>query len=94
MFIRNLKIFFLALSCTLACAATEANAQERRTTDEETKGGIIQRVIKIEGAVEKPRTIFILPKADFFEETYLKRSFEDELLEPLGPEHVRDLILN
>ena len=56
----------------------------------EGEDAIINRTIKIEGSVEKPRTIFIVPKAILWKEDISSMSFIDELLEPVYPEHLME----
>lgn len=77
--------FLLAASYPLMAAETEK-------TDTE---GVIHRTITIEGEVDKPRTIFIVPKARFFGGgDYLNKSYRDRLLEPLRPESTKDILSN
>lgn len=48
---------------------------------------IIERIIKIEGTIEKPRVIFIVPRAKLWRKNmYLTKSFDVEMLEPEYPE--------
>jgi hypothetical protein len=47
---------------------------------------IIERVIKIEGSVEKPRVIFIVPRAKLWKDDFLKKSFLPDILKPVYPE--------
>ena len=58
------------------CAAIDA-------ADE--KEAVIERVIKIEGTVEKPRVIFIVPKAKLWSGSVTDKSYRDEFLKPLYP---------
>ena len=47
---------------------------------------IITRVIKIEGSVEKPRVIFIVPKARLWRAHITDKDFTEELLRPRRPD--------
>jgi hypothetical protein len=47
---------------------------------------IITRVIKIEGSVEKPRVIFIVPKARLWRAHIIDKDFTEELLRPIRPD--------
>lgn len=49
------------------------------------KKQIIERVIKIEGSRERPRILFIVPKARLWESDILNKSFREEFLEPVLP---------
>lgn len=46
---------------------------------------IIERVIKIEGTIEKPRVIFIVPRAKLWRDEFLKKSFLQDILKPVYP---------
>ena len=46
---------------------------------------IIERVIKIEGMLEKPRVIFIVPRARLWKEYIFRKSFVRNLMEPVHP---------
>ena len=49
------------------------------------KDAVTERVIKIEGTVEKPRVIFIVPKAKLWSGSVTDKSYRDEFLKPLYP---------
>lgn len=55
---------------------------------------VVERIIKIEGSLERPRVIFILPRAKLWKEDLSKRSFVGEILEPVYPETVIEDILS
>ncbi|MCK4846419.1 MAG: hypothetical protein KAS88_02020 [Deltaproteobacteria bacterium] len=46
---------------------------------------IVERVIKIEGSIEKPRVIFIVPKARLWRADITEKDFTEELLRPMRP---------
>lgn len=75
----SMKIGFFAL-LILLISPLHSYALEGEDT-------IINRTIKIEGSVEKPRTIFIVPKALLWKEDIAGKRFVDELLKPVYPEH-------
>ena len=50
------------------------------------KNAVTERVIKIEGTVEKPRVIFIVPKAKLWSGSITDKSYRDEFLKPLYPD--------
>lgn len=47
---------------------------------------IIEKIIKIEGTIEKPRVLFILPRARIWREDPLRKSFFDDIIKPVYPE--------
>ena len=47
---------------------------------------ITERTIKIEGTVEKPRVLFIVPRARIWKEFSFHKSFHEEILTPVYPE--------
>lgn len=53
---------------------------------------VIERTIRIEGTVEKPRIIFIVPRAKLWkEDLFYKKSFTTNILHTVYPEHlIRD----
>lgn len=54
---------------------------------------IIERTIKIEGVVEKPRVFFIVPRAKIWKEYSIKKSFYTDILKPVYPEaFVKDFL--
>ncbi|MCK4738819.1 MAG: hypothetical protein KAT46_02620 [Deltaproteobacteria bacterium] len=55
---------------------------------------VIQRVIKIEGSIEKPRTIFILPRAKLWGGSVLEKSFRQEFLTPIFPAELTASTMN
>ncbi|MEK6531599.1 MAG: hypothetical protein AABZ23_03790 [Deltaproteobacteria bacterium] len=52
---------------------------------DQTPQEIIERVIKIEGTIEKPRVIFIVPRARLWRDEFLKKSFLQDILKPVYP---------
>ena len=56
---------------------------------------VVERIIKVEGSLERPRVIFILPRAKLWKEDISKKSFVGEFLEQIYPETViEDIISN
>ncbi len=47
---------------------------------------VVERVIKIEGVLEKPRVIFIVPRAKLWKEGTGGKSFLSDILTPVYPE--------
>lgn len=77
-------LIFLAVSLIYS---TKGVAAEPEPAEEE----VTERIIEIKGTLEKPRVIFIVPKARLkkevrSEEEPLKRSFVSEILKPVYPE--------
>lgn len=78
---RFLFIFISIFVLIVSLAPCRSLAVE--TTD--GKDVIIERVIKIEGTVEKPRVIFIVPKAKLWSGNITDKRYRDEFLKPLYP---------
>lgn len=72
------SIFVVIAAITLGYAEDNRNQQENLD--------IVSRTIRIEGSPEKPRVIFIVPKAKVWDNSVARRSFLKELLEPASPE--------
>ena len=49
---------------------------------------ITERVIKIQGKVEKPKVIFIVPRANLWKKDIFKKSFLQDILKPAYPEAI------
>lgn len=49
---------------------------------------VIERVIKIEGVLEKPRVIFIVPRAKLWKDMAGVKSFVPDILTPVYPEQL------
>ncbi len=47
---------------------------------------ITERTIKIEGTVEKPRVLFIVPRARIWKDYSFHKSFYEDILTPVYPE--------
>ncbi len=77
---RLLVLAFTALTLFAALDAPALTGDERQE--------VIERVIKIEGTVEKPRVIFIVPRARLWKEEFLRKSFVSDILKPVYPESV------
>jgi hypothetical protein len=46
---------------------------------------VAEHVIKIEGSLEKPRVIFIVPRAKLWRDDIFKKSFISDILKPVYP---------
>jgi len=76
----GLAAIMLALTVAMPCYAIGANQK----ADEPE---IIERIIRIEGTIEKPRVLFIVPRAVLWrQDRHRKKSFVTEILEPVYPE--------
>lgn len=78
--------FLLVLLLCLPCLGAEPEAEEKE---------IAERIIEIKGTLEKPRVIFIVPKARLqkearTEEEALKKSFVSDILKPVYPEFLKE----
>lgn len=55
---------------------------------------VVERIIKVEGTLERPRVIFILPRGKLWREDLSRRSFVEEMLEQVYPESVMENIFS
>ncbi len=80
---RRLISTVFVLSVLMSAVDTGNNAHPAAPV--ETPQEIIERVIKIEGTIEKPRVIFIVPRAKLWRDEFLKKSFLQDILKPVYP---------
>lgn len=85
MLVKRLLLSALLMSC-LALLLDPAAAHAVETNKGPGNPQIIERIIKIEGTIEKPRVLFILPRARVWREDPLRKSFFDDILKPVYPE--------
>ncbi len=82
------KIKILQVTITMFAliitGASNSHSKESDTRESTDSAGIIQRTITIKGTVDKPRTIFIIPRARLANRD--KGSIEKYALEPLFPD--------
>ncbi len=52
----------------------------------ETPPRIVERTIKIEGALEKPRVIFIVSRANLWKDFTIKKTYITDILRPVYPD--------
>lgn len=82
---RSLLLFTAAGAFLLAVAAPFNHSPAHAAHDE---GVAIERTIKIEGSVERPRVIFIVPRARLLKGGLMSKSFVQDILEPVYPEQL------
>lgn len=46
---------------------------------------VVEHVIKVEGSVEKPRVIFIIPRSKLWRDDIFRKSFIVDILRPIYP---------
>lgn len=86
--------FMMILFAVIAapCLMDECGAE---TNNDSKEPQIIERTIKIEGVVEKPRVLFIVPRAKIWKEYSIKKSFLADILKPVYPEEfLREFVEN
>lgn len=84
MFVNRFLLVALLMSClALLLDPPAAQAVE---TNKRPDPQIIERIIKIEGTIERPRVLFILPRARIWRDDPLRKSFFDDILKPVYPE--------
>ncbi|MEK7313443.1 MAG: hypothetical protein AAB210_02515 [Deltaproteobacteria bacterium] len=79
---KNLRFIFIAIFVLMILLAP-GRSLAIEAADE--KNAVMERVIRIEGTVEKPRVIFIVPKAKLWSGSITDKSYRDEFLKPLYP---------
>lgn len=71
---------------------SEDTAQAKKTAGSGPEE-VVERIIKVEGSLERPRVIFILPRARLWKVDLSRRDFVGEILEPAYPGKVIEDIL-
>ncbi|MBI5599348.1 MAG: hypothetical protein HY890_06365 [Deltaproteobacteria bacterium] len=85
---RAFAIAFLALAVIPSWAAVSlAAVVEGKPPDEPA---VVQRVIKVEGTVDKPRVIFIVSRSRLWKGDFMDKSFLTEILAPVYPSRPAD----
>lgn len=80
------SLFFSAFFLLCVVLFDPAQLRAAETGKESERPKIIERIIKIEGTIEKPRVMFILPRARIWKEDPLRKSFYDDIIKPVYPE--------
>lgn len=80
------KRLLLFLAVFVVSYAVDANPLYAETGEKAEDEQVIERVIKIEGTVEKPRVLFIVPRSRVWKEEPFKKSFIKDILKPVYPE--------
>ncbi len=80
-----MKVIFAAIAVFITATAFIIFTPAAVTAVGEQQA-IVERVIKIEGSVEKPRVIFIVPKARLWRAHITDKDFTEELLRPIRPD--------
>lgn len=78
------KAAITAFFMGMALFAFGAGSSEARSDEPKVQ----ERVIKIEGALERPRIIYIVPRSKLKKEGIEGKSFVTEILSPVYPEHL------
>lgn len=79
---RVMAFFAFFILLIIVAAAFFGYADDNNNLAQPEKQEIISRTIRIEGSPEKPRVIFIVPKARLWDGNISHKSFLKELLEP------------
>ncbi len=81
------RLFFISGLFILVLIAALTDYASAATTKKADKPEIIERIIRIEGTIEKPRVLFIVPRARLWRKDMgLKKNFTVEMLKPEYPE--------
>ncbi len=76
-------MFFFLLVSVFICNIKYSTAAEDKNEPE-----IIERIVKVEGSVEKPRVIFIVPRARLWRPWIDRKSFIPNILNPVYPDFI------
>lgn len=74
------KIIFLLLIFFQVFLPENISAQQKSDEPE-----ITERIIKIKGSLDKPRVIFIVPRANLWKKNVFKKNFIKDILKPVYP---------
>ncbi len=72
----------LTAYCLLLSTPAYGADKGTRRSDEPA---VIERIIKVEGTIERPRVIFIVPMSKLWKDDIFKKSFVDDILKPIYP---------
>ncbi len=75
-FVFSIVAFFATASFALA-------GRGRKLQREST---VVERIIRVEGSVEKPRVLFIVPRSRLWRGGFLNKSFKDDIMAPVYPD--------
>jgi len=80
------RLAIAVILATLFFFFTTASVQARSFRKLEREPTVVERIIKIEGTVEKPRVLFIVPRSRLWRGGFLNKSFKDDILRPVYPD--------
>jgi len=80
---RHITLAFIVALMVVFAASSVALARSSKLRHEPN---VVSRVIRIEGSVEKPRVIFIVPRSRLWRGGFLNKSFKDDILRPVYPD--------
>lgn len=80
------RLAIAALLAVFFFFGTTATTLARSFGKLEREPTVVQRIIRIEGSVEKPRVLFIVPRSRLWRGGFLNKSFKDDILSPVYPE--------
>ncbi|VAV83618.1 hypothetical protein MNBD_DELTA01-2129 [hydrothermal vent metagenome] len=72
----TIVVFFAMTSVALA----------RRSRKLQREPTVVERIIRVEGSVEKPRVLFIVPRSKLWRGGFLNKSFKDDIMMPVYPD--------
>ncbi len=81
---RGLFSVFCLLSSVFCLTVTPVYSANKGITRGD-EPAVVEHVIKIEGSVEKPRVIFIVPRSKLWRDGIFKKSFVADILRPVYP---------
>jgi len=72
-----------AVAVFLGTASSSLARRGRKLQREPT---VVERIIRVEGSVEKPRVLFIVPRSKLWRGGFLNKSFKDDIMTPVYPD--------
>ena len=81
---RGLFSVFCLLSSVFCLTVTPVYAANKPITRGD-EPAVVEHVIKVEGSVEKPRVIFIIPRSKLWRDDIFRKSFIVDILRPIYP---------
>ena len=79
-------LFIISAVLLVSFASVDSTNAARAKWKSSGKGSVIQRIIRIEGTLEKPRVIFIVPRSRLWRGDFMDKSFINDILKPVRPD--------
>lgn len=84
--VQRARIYLTAIAFCLAIIYIHICNANYAAAEDTAEPKILERTIKIQGTVEKPRVIFIVPRTKLWKSEVMKKRFINDILQPVYPE--------